>query len=93
MNILPTSNYNTKLVIQASSKIHYQMFSWEMTWLRSVLGALDLNLSGGKSIARRRDGQERFKTQVGCFFYEMTSDKTRTSRDVDSLLIGIVALN
>jgi len=40
-------------------------YSWEMTWCRSVLGALDLNLSGGKQIARRRDGQERFKTQRG----------------------------
>jgi len=36
-----------------------------MTWSRSVLGALDINLSGGKNIARRCDGQERFKTQKG----------------------------
>merc|ERR1719234_435358 len=36
-----------------------------MTWSRSVLGALDINLSGGDKIARRRDGQERFKTQKG----------------------------
>ena len=35
-----------------------------MTWSRSVLGALDNNLSGGNKIARRKDGQERFKTQV-----------------------------
>ena len=39
----------------------YQIFSWEMTWSRSVLGAVDINLSGGKN---RCDGQERFKTQV-----------------------------
>jgi len=40
-------------------------YSWGMTWSRSVLGALDINLSGGNKIARRKDGQERFKTQKG----------------------------
>ena len=32
--------------------------------IKISFGALDINLSGGKNIARRRDGQERFKTQV-----------------------------
>ena len=33
-------------------------------WIGSVLGALDFNMSTSTELARRRDGEQRFKTQV-----------------------------